>query len=99
MHQIMLTGVYGLSITLFCIIASFFFVDALGRRMSLFIGITLQMIADLYVGVYVKFKQEDNASDAASRGALAFIFLSAFGFVVGKWTRTFSGPSREGQSI
>ena len=43
MHQIMLTGIYGLSITLFCIIASFFFVDALGRRMSLFIGIFLQV--------------------------------------------------------
>lgn len=84
MHQIMLTGVYGLSITLFCIIASFFFVDALGRRMSLFIGITLQMISNIYVGVYVKYRQENNASDAFARGALAFIFISAFGFVVGK---------------
>ena len=87
MHEIMLTGVYGLSITLFCVISSFLIVDALGRRMSLFIGITLQMIADIYVGVYVKLKQEGNISDAFSSGALAFIFLSAFGFCVGKWLR------------
>ena len=74
---------YGVSKLVFGIMTSFFFVDALGRRKSLFIGITFQMISDIYLGVYVKFKQEDNANEASSRAAIALIFLHAFGYAVG----------------
>lgn len=85
MHQIMLTGLYGLAITLFCIIASFFFVDILGRRISLFVGLIIQMISNIYVGIYVKLKQEGGVSDGASEGVLAFVFIANFGFVIGEY--------------
>jgi hypothetical protein len=42
--QIFSTGFYGVSKLVFCIVASLFFVDAVGRRKSLLIGITIQML-------------------------------------------------------
>ena len=42
--QIFSTGFYAISKLIFCIIASLFFVDAIGRRKSLLIGITTQML-------------------------------------------------------
>lgn len=68
----------------FAIITSFFFIDALGRRRSLFIGTTLQMISDIYLGVYVKFRQQGSVSQSASSGAIAFIFIHGFGYTTGK---------------
>lgn len=83
-HSLFLTGMYSMSKFFFTLIASFFFVDALGRRGSLFVGAGLQMISDIYLGVYLKYKQEGTASNAASQGALAWIFIHAFGYAVGK---------------
>lgn len=83
-HSLFLTGMYSMSKLFFTLIASFFFVDALGRRGSLYVGAGLQMVSDIYLGVYLKYKQEGTASDAASQGALAWIFLHAFGYAVGK---------------
>lgn len=68
----------------FAIITSFFFVDALGRRKSLFVGTTLQMISDIYLGVYVRYRQQGPVSHAASTGAIAFIFIHGFAYCVGK---------------
>lgn len=83
-RSMFLSGMYGLSKLFFTLIASFFFIDALGRRKSLFVGTFLQLISDVYVGVYIKYKQESSVSDSASQGAIAFIFIHAFGYAVGK---------------
>ena len=83
-RNILLSGMYTFSKFCFAIIASFFFVDSLGRRKSLFVGASLQMISDIYIGVYLKFKQQGDVSGSASTGALAFIFIHGFGYVVGK---------------
>ncbi|KPM37052.1 hypothetical protein AK830_g9525 [Neonectria ditissima] len=82
-RNIFLSGMYTFSKFCFAIIASFFFVDALGRRKSLFLGAGLQMVSDIYLGVYIKYSQQGNVSDSASRGAVAFLFLHGFGYVVG----------------
>lgn len=83
-RSIFLSGMYGMSKLFFCLIASFFFIDVLGRRKSLFIGITIQMISDVYIGIYVKYKQNDVVSKAASEAAIAAIFIHAFGYAVGE---------------
>lgn len=83
-HSIFLSGMYTVAGTCFAVIASFFFIDALGRRNSLFVGISLQMLSDLYMGVYIKYKQEGVTTKAASSGAVAFIFIHGFGYVVGE---------------
>ena len=82
-RSLFLSGMYSTSKLGFCLIASFFFIDVLGRRKSLFIGISLQMISDIYISVYIKYKQEGTASLASSQGALAFLFIHAFGYATG----------------
>ncbi|OBT94109.1 hypothetical protein VE01_06981 [Pseudogymnoascus verrucosus] len=82
-RSLFLSGMYAMSKLFFCLIASFFFIDALGRRKSLFVGITLQMISDIYIGVYIKFKQQNAANFASSEAAIAAIFIHAFGYAVG----------------
>ncbi len=84
LHHLFLTGMYGLSKLVFILIGSFFFIDGLGRRKSLFIGICFQMVSDVYIGVYVKYKQNGNVSSASSSAAIAFMFIHAFGYAVGK---------------
>ncbi|KAG7141684.1 quinate permease like protein [Verticillium longisporum] len=82
-EDIFLSGIYGFSKLWFSLIASFFFIDILGRRRSMFIGIAVQMVSHLYIGVFIKYNQEATASMAASRGAVAALFVHAFGYAVG----------------
>lgn len=82
-----LSAMYTMAKFFFAILASFFFVDALGRRKSLFVGTMLQMISDLYIGIYVKFRQQGDVSQSASTGAIAFIFIHGFGYIVGQFAR------------
>lgn len=83
-RDLFLNGMYTLAKFFFSLFASFFFIDTLGRRNSLFIGVTLQMISDLYLAVYIKVQQDSGASQAASEAALAAIFVHALGYSVGK---------------
>ena len=84
LRNLFLSGMYAMSKLFFTLIASFFFIDALGRRKSLFIGATLQMISDLYIGIYIKYKQEDAVNESASQGAIPFIFFHALGYILGR---------------
>lgn len=72
----------------YTLIASFFFIDALGRRKSLFIGITIQMISDTYLGVFLKYKQAGPVASGSSQGAIAAIYIHGFGYAVGKSSDT-----------
>ncbi|RDW61110.1 uncharacterized protein DSM5745_10608 [Aspergillus mulundensis] len=82
-RNLFLSGMYSLAKMCFAIIASFFLVDALGRRKCLFVGATLQMISDLYIGIYIKYNQQGDVPHSASTGAIAFIFIHGLGYVVG----------------
>lgn len=82
-RSLFLTSMYSMSKFFFTLMASFFFVDALGRRKSLFLGISVQMISDIYIGVFIKYKQEGNVSGGASEAAIAAIFLHGFGYAIG----------------
>ena len=84
-RNLFLNGMYTMSKFFFTLFASFFFIDALGRRNSLFFGITLQMLSDIYLAVYIKFQQENHVPQAASKAGLAAIFIHALGYAVGKW--------------
>jgi MFS family permease len=83
-RSLFLSGMYSMAKFFFCLIASFFFIDALGRRKSLFVGIITQMLSDIYLGVYIKYNQQGDVSAAASQGAIAAIFIHGFGYAVGK---------------
>lgn len=83
-RHLFLTGMYAFSKLCFTLIASFLFVDAFGRRKSLFIGITVQMISDVYLGVFIKYQQQEEASTASGKAATAALFIHAFGYAVGE---------------
>ncbi|KAF7191274.1 putative quinate permease [Pseudocercospora fuligena] len=82
-QSLFLTGMYSFAKFCFTLIASFFFIDALGRRKSLFTGIILQMVSDIYVGVFIKYKQSGPVSSSSSQAAIAMIFIHGFGYAVG----------------
>jgi hypothetical protein len=83
-HSLFLSSMYSLSKFFFTLIASFFLIDALGRRGSLFAGITIQMISDLYIGVFLKYRAAGEVSDTSSQAAIAMIFIHGFGYTIGK---------------
>jgi MFS family permease len=83
-----LSGMYAVSKFVFLLFATFFFIDALGRRKSLFIGATLQMLTHIYLAVYVRETQKGPVSEAASNTAIAALFIHALGYAVGKKPET-----------
>jgi MFS family permease len=83
-HNMFLSGMYGVSKFFFILIATFFFIDALGRRKSLFVGAGLQMVTHIYLAVYVRTSQKGPVSEAASNAAIAALFIHAFGYGVGE---------------
>lgn len=85
-RSLFLSGMYSMAKFFFCLIASFFFIDALGRRKSLFVGITTQMISDIYIGVYIKYHKSGQVTEGASQAAIAAIFIHGFGYAVGMFS-------------
>jgi uncharacterized membrane protein (GlpM family) len=83
-RNMFLTGMYSMAKFFYTLMASFFFIDALGRRKSLFVGIIVQMVSDIYIGVYLKFKQAGSVAPGSSEGAIAAIYIHGFGYAVGK---------------
>lgn len=83
-RNLFLSGMYSMAKFFFTLLASFFFIDALGRRKSLFTGISIQMISDIYIGVYIKFKQAGDATVDSSHAAIAAIFVHGFGYTIGE---------------
>lgn len=86
-ESLFLSGMYSFSKLCFTLIASFFFVDAIGRRASLFTGAVLQVIRT-FILVYIKYQQVGHASFASGRAAFAALFIHAFGYAVGMRPKT-----------
>lgn len=93
-HSLFLSGMYSFSKLGFTTLASFFFVDALGRRGSLFTGACMQMCADIYLAIFLKYEQMGKTNGVASQAALAALFIHAFGYCVGKHT-----PSQHTETV
>ncbi|KAH7014397.1 uncharacterized protein B0I36DRAFT_397968 [Microdochium trichocladiopsis] len=82
-QSLFLSSMYSLAKFFYTLIASFFFIDMLGRRKSLFIGIITQMLSDVYIGVYIRQHTYATVTPAASSAAVAAIFIHGFGYAVG----------------
>lgn len=87
-RNMFLTGMYTMTKFFYAIIVSFFFIDLLGRRMSLFVGTTIQIITNIYVAAYTKIQKEHDGHGAPgpAQGAMAAVFVHAFGYSVGRST-------------
>lgn len=83
-QSMFLSGMYATSKFCFLLIATFCLVDVIGRRGSLVLGTTVQLVTHIYLAVYVKLSQEGPVSGASSQGAIAALFIHAFGYAVGE---------------
>jgi hypothetical protein len=79
------SGAYGAVKLVFTMIFAWGLVDFFGRRRSMLTGISLQLIAHIYMAVYMStLYQNDNKS--ASDAAIASIFIYAVGWSIGLCT-------------
>jgi hypothetical protein len=93
--NLLVTAVFGLVKLVAAVICALFLVDVIGRKRSLLLGITFQAVAMIYVAGFLTAMPQlsvhsvNNAQAlagsqlAASRGAIAMIYLSGFGWALG----------------
>ncbi|KAF4462561.1 MFS quinate transporter [Fusarium albosuccineum] len=91
-ESLLVTAVFGIVKLCAAVICALFLVDVIGRKRALLTGITLQTIAMVYVAAFLTHIPElgvvddfvlPNADKAASRGAIAMIYVSGFGWALG----------------
>jgi MFS family permease len=82
------SGLYAFAKLVCCIAASLCFVDVVGRRKSLFTGVTVQAICHSYLAGYLFWfvPNEDGMPKGASDTAIGVIYIHAFGWAVGLYT-------------
>lgn len=89
---LLVTAVFGIVKLIAAISCALFLVDVIGRKRALLTGITLQTISMIYVAAFltkvpqlgvVKGYVLPEADRGASRGAIAMIYLSGFGWALG----------------
>lgn len=89
---LLVTAIFGLVKLFAAVSCALFLVDVIGRKRSLLIGITLQAVAMIYVAGFLTAIPElgvvegfvlPASQKAASRGAIAMIYVSGFGWALG----------------
>nr|SIP56006.1 putative Sugar Porter [Yarrowia alimentaria] len=89
--RMMYTAILG--IVKFCasVICAVFLIDTIGRRRSLYIGVVLQFVSMLYLGIYLTIvpassgavEDRTKSQQQAGGGAIAAIYLSGCGWALG----------------
>lgn len=90
-ESLLVTAVFGIVKLVAAIVCALFLVDVIGRKRALLIGITLQAISMIYVAAFLTDVPIGTESDfelpesklGASRGAIAMIYVSGFGWALG----------------
>lgn len=90
-ERLKMTAVLGVVKFTSAYLSAFFIIDFLGRRAALYMGITLQFVCELYFAIFLHVVPEAQhmggdirgSKKAASKGALAALFLSGCGWTMG----------------
>lgn len=91
-ESLLVTAVFGIVKFVAAVLCALFLVDVIGRKRALLLGITLQAIAMVYVAGFLTAVPELGVDDSyvlpqaeagASRGAVAMIYISGFGWALG----------------
>lgn len=89
---LLVTAVFGLVKLVSALCCALFLVDVIGRKRSLLTGITLQALSMVYVASFLTAVPElgvvegfvlPESQKAASRGAIAMIYISGMGWALG----------------
>lgn len=90
-ESLLVTALFGIIKLIAALVAALFLVEVIGRKRSLMLGITLQTITMIYVAAFLTAMPElghkgyelPASAKGASRGAIAMIYISGFGWVLG----------------
>ncbi|RYP92646.1 hypothetical protein DL770_001228 [Monosporascus sp. CRB-9-2] len=91
-ESLLIAGVFGIVKLIAAICCALFLVDVIGRKRALLIGITCQAISMIYIAGFLTAVPELGSQDGyhlpeaelkASRGAIAMIYISGFGWALG----------------
>jgi hypothetical protein len=91
-ESLLVTAVFGIVKLVAAVICALFLVDVIGRKRALLIGITLQALSMIYVAGFLTAVPELGIQEGyvlppnefgASRGAIAMIYVSGFGWALG----------------
>ncbi|KAH9990899.1 putative MFS quinate transporter [Xylariaceae sp. FL0662B] len=91
-ESLLVSGVFGIVKFVAAIVCALFLVDVVGRKRALLIGITLQAISMIYIAAFLTVVPELGVVEgyvlpqpeaAASRGAIAMIYISGMGWALG----------------
>lgn len=91
-ESLLVTAVFGIVKLVAAVICALFLVDVIGRKRALLIGITFQAISMIYVAGFLTAVPQLGVVDGfvvpsgqagASRGAIAMIYISGFGWALG----------------
>lgn len=89
---LLVTAVFGIVKLVAALVCALFLVDVIGRKRALLTGITLQAVSMIYVAAFLTAVPELGVSSkfmlpqskvAASRGAIAMIYISGCGWALG----------------
>lgn len=91
-ESLLVTAIFGIIKLVAAVICALFLVDVIGRKRALLLGISLQALSMLYVAGFLTAVPALGVDDSyilpdskkgASRGAIAMIYLSGFGWALG----------------
>ncbi|KAI1738598.1 general substrate transporter [Xylaria scruposa] len=91
-ESLLVSGVFGIVKLVAALGCALFLVDVIGRKRALLLGITLQAISVIYIAGFLTAVPELGVDDdyvlpsyeaSASRGAIAMIYVSGFGWALG----------------
>jgi hypothetical protein len=90
-EKLFATAIFGVVKFISAMLCAFFLIDKIGRKRSLTTGITLQLVAMLYMAIFLltdttvsdKTKQQSPSQKHAAMGAIVMIYFSGFGWALG----------------
>ncbi|KAJ6001258.1 hypothetical protein N7522_006485 [Penicillium canescens] len=80
------SGAYGITKLVFTVAFSWGLIDLIGRRRCALAGLSLQLAAHVYTGIYMGLRPESERNQNASNAAVASVFVYAVGWSVGLCT-------------
>ncbi|RAK78429.1 putative MFS quinate transporter [Aspergillus fijiensis CBS 313.89] len=85
-NSLISSGIYGIIKLVFTMAFTWGLIDYLGRRRCTLAGLTLQLVAHVYMGIYMGLRPGSSHNQSASNAAIASVFVYAIGWSIGLCT-------------
>jgi sugar porter (SP) family MFS transporter len=90
-EKLFATAIFGVVKFVSSMLCAFFLIDFLGRKRSLSLGITLQLVSMLYMSIFLlidkgvadKGLEQSSSQKHAAMGAIIMVYFSGFGWALG----------------